>query len=266
MDARVADTLIAPEVAREWIARWDAQQEGYMASREERFAVMADVVASALQSVPSPTIVDLGCGPGSLTARLSTRLPTATFVSIDADPLLLGLARAHYGTIATWIEADLTTSAWLDALPSSIDAAVSTTALHWLLPERLAELYRTLAVRTRPGGVFVNGDHLGLADERLAALGAAVVEGQADRAGVDNREAWRDWWTAALTDEHLAALAARRGNVAAEQDSSGSTDARKHNSNRLSVTEHIALLREAGYNAAAPLWQIGDDHVLAAVR
>lgn len=266
MNAPVTDTPISPEVAAEWIARWDAQQEGYMASREERFAVMADVVTAAVAGVARPTIVDLGCGPGSLTARLSSRLPAAAFIGVDADPLLLGLARAHYGTIATWLQADLTTTAWLDALPSSIDVAVSTTALHWLRPDQLAELYRTLAARTRPGGVFVNGDHLALADIRLEPLGVAVTEGDVARAGVGERENWGDWWAAALTDERLAALAATRGNVAAKQESNGGTDGRKHDSNRLSVTEHVALLREAGYTAAAPLWQVGDDQVIAAVR
>jgi SAM-dependent methyltransferase len=266
MDAPVTDAVVSPEAAAEWIARWDAQQEGYMASREERFAVMVDVVAAAVAEAAKPTIVDLGCGPGSLTARLSTRLPAATFVGVDADPVLLGLARAHYGAIATWLQADLTTSAWVDALPAPLDVAVSTTALHWLRPEQLAELYRTLAAHTRPGGVFVNGDHLALADARLEPLGAAVTEGDVARAGVGERENWSDWWSAALADARLALLAATRGNVAAKVESTGGTDGRKHDSNRLSVTEHVALLREAGYTAAAPLWQVGDDHVIAAVR
>jgi hypothetical protein len=30
--------------ARRWLERWDRQQENYIADREERFAVVADVV------------------------------------------------------------------------------------------------------------------------------------------------------------------------------------------------------------------------------
>ena len=71
------EVRIAPEVAAEWMDRWDAQQEGYMADREERFAVLADIVAAAVADVPNPLVVDLGCGPGSLAARLAARLPGA---------------------------------------------------------------------------------------------------------------------------------------------------------------------------------------------
>ena len=39
-----------------------------------------------------------------------------------------------------------------------------------------------------------------------------------------------------------------------------------HGSNRLSVTDHVRLLRAAGYSAAAPLWQVGDDQIVVARR
>ncbi|HEX4361914.1 MAG TPA: class I SAM-dependent methyltransferase [Pseudonocardia sp.] len=292
MAAPVNDAPIAPSVAAEWLDRWDAQQEGYVADREERFAVLADIVAAAVDGVPNPLVVDLGCGPGSLAARLATRLPGATFVGVDADPLLLGLARSHYGSLATWVRADLADPSWADALPGPIHAAVSTTALHWLLPDRLAALYRTLAEHTAPGGVFANGDHLGLADDGLAALGDAVGAGRAVRAGVAGREEWGDWWDAALHDERLAAIAAGRarpraastlandapdtGDAHAHSTDAHSTDEHStdehstdgaehhHGSNRLSVTDHVRLLRAAGYSAAAPLWQVGDDQIVVA--
>jgi len=237
-------------------------------------------------------VVDLGCGPGSLAARLATRLPGATFVGVDADPLLLGLARSHYGSLATWVQADLADPSWADALPGPIHAAVSTTALHWLLPDRLAALYRTLAEHTAPGGVFANGDHLGLADDGLAALGDAVSAGRAVRAGVAGREQWGDWWDAALHDERLAAIAAGRARpraastLANDAPDTGDTDEHSadergadgasadehsadgaehhHGSNRLGVTDHVRLLRTAGYSVAAPLWQVGDDQIVVA--
>ncbi|HWN31226.1 MAG TPA: class I SAM-dependent methyltransferase [Pseudonocardia sp.] len=273
------EVRIVPEAAAEWMDRWDAQQEGYVADREERFAVLSDIVAAAVAGVPNPLVVDLGCGPGSLAARLSRRLPGATFVGVDADPLLLAMARSHYGSVATWVEADLADPSWADALPGPIHAAVSTTALHWLLPDRLAALYGVLAERTAPGGVFANGDHLALADDGLTSLGEAVGAGRAVRAGVSGREEWAAWWDAVLADERLSAVTAGRGRPRAAsssaQDASGgaaseevSSDKTEHHhgSNRLSVTDHVELLRAAGYSAAAPLWQVGDDQVVVARR
>ena len=63
--------------ARHWLDRWDRQQEGYIPDREERFAVIVDVVAAASDR-PDPLVVDLGAGPGSLSVRLLDRLPRAT--------------------------------------------------------------------------------------------------------------------------------------------------------------------------------------------
>src|SRR6202161_4342386 len=78
--------------ARDWIGRWDRQQEVYMADREDRFTALIDAVeAGAVR--PDPLVLDLGCGPGSLSVRLLARLPEATVVAVDADPVTLALGR-----------------------------------------------------------------------------------------------------------------------------------------------------------------------------
>ena len=79
-----------------WLDRWDDQQSVFFVDREERFAVIGDVVEHLVER-PDPLIVDLGCGPGSLSARLLARLPGARVVGVDMDPRLLGLADAACG-------------------------------------------------------------------------------------------------------------------------------------------------------------------------
>ncbi|MFC7739880.1 class I SAM-dependent methyltransferase [Nocardiopsis composta] len=107
MTASTGTAGIPSDVAAEWVDRWDSQQEGYVPHREERFAVLADVVAAALADVAAPVVVDLGCGPGSLTARLAERLPRASFIGVDADPCSSGwpgrtTARPPPGSRPTW--------------------------------------------------------------------------------------------------------------------------------------------------------------------
>ncbi|WP_246061962.1 class I SAM-dependent methyltransferase [Haloactinospora alba] len=250
-------------MAAEWIERWERQQEGYIPQREERFAVITDAVAAALSGVDSPVIVDLGCGPGSLIVRLARSLPTATFIGVDAEPLLLGLASAHHDGIATWVRSDLGDPGWVDALPGTIHGAVSSTALHWMHRDSLAGLYRSLAQRTAPGGVFVNADHMPLPDERLQNLSASVYAGQRHRAGVADREDYHEWWDAVLADERLSPVTGARPRPQA--DSADGAE-HHHGSNLLSAAEHARLLQEAGYTSAGPVWQAADDFVVAALR
>jgi trans-aconitate methyltransferase len=247
---------VAHEVATTWIARWDVQQTRYIADREERFAVIGDIVTRAVGDSLAPVVLDIGCGPGSLAGRLAQRLPHAVLLGVDIDPLLLALGRTRYGHRVHFIDTDVTAAGWTRALSpvQLIDAAVSTTALHWVPPERLAKLYLDLAALLRPGGVLVNGDHLKLTDPALAELAEAAEQGRAERAGVTGNEDWSTWWNAVTTEPALAQLQARR------------TERGLHHGygNRLSVDQHVAMLRAAGFTTIGPVWQSGTDHVLVA--
>src|SRR5262245_42627401 len=130
--------------AREWLDRWDRQQEGYLPEREDRFTAIVDAVEAGTGR-PDPLIIDLGCGPGSLSVRLLDRLPGATVVAVDADPVLLALGKAAYGERdgLRFVRADLADPGWVGKLrlDRPADAAVSTTALHWMSGEDLAVMY-----------------------------------------------------------------------------------------------------------------------------
>ncbi|WP_245193309.1 class I SAM-dependent methyltransferase [Amycolatopsis alba] len=180
--------------AADWVRRWDVQQERYVADREERFTVLIDVVEHVCRDVAEPLVLDLGCGPGSLATRLARRLPHARVVGVDNDPFLLALARATRPEHADieYVQADLAEDGRLTG--QVIDAAVSTTALHWLRPDRLAVVYRELAVALRPGGALVNGDHLYDEQPAIRDLAKAVKDRRAARAGVEANEDWKSWW------------------------------------------------------------------------
>src|SRR5262250_1982882 len=124
------------DVAQNWIRRWDQQQEESLPDREDRFTALIDAVEEGTGR-PDPLILDIGCGPGSLGVRLLARLPRATVVGIDADPVSLTLGRAAYSDVPglRFAELDLRLSGWVARLglgTRAPDAAVSTTALHWL--------------------------------------------------------------------------------------------------------------------------------------
>src|SRR6202035_1319855 len=105
------------DAAREWIRRWDLQQEDSLPDREERFTALIDAVEAGTGR-PDPLVIDLGCGPGSLSVRLLDRIPAASIIAVDADPVMLALARAAYGDRAglRFPGADLRTPRWAGPL------------------------------------------------------------------------------------------------------------------------------------------------------
>ena len=143
--------------ARDWIERWDRQQEVYLPDREERFTALVDAV-EASAGRPDPLVLDLGCGPGSLAVRLLARLPGASVVAVDADPVTLALGRAAYADrpALRFLSIDLRAADWASRLGLEpgrpVDAVVSTTALHWLSAAELRDLYATLAACCGPAG------------------------------------------------------------------------------------------------------------------
>lgn len=252
--------MLTTERARYWLQRWDRQQEFYLTDREERFAVIADVVEAAAER-PDPLVVDLGVGPGSLAVRLLERLPQAQVVGIDADALLLGLASAGNAGLRglRLVDHDLRDPGWVDALvlERAPDAFVSTTALHWLTREQLGALYSACAGVLRPGGVLVNGDHLfeGPARPRLDSLTRLVGRRRAGRTPTEDREDWASWWCAVQGAPEMADLVAARGPDGVAH----------HVDNTASLHDHVSALRQAGFVETGTVWQHGDDRVLVAV-
>ena len=103
---------------------WDPTQ--YLAFGAERMRPALDLLARVPLEAPR-TIIDLGCGPGTVTKVLKARWPEAEVTGVDASPEMLERARDEAPDIA-WVEADLT--AWRPEAPA--DLLYSNAALHWL--------------------------------------------------------------------------------------------------------------------------------------
>ncbi len=255
--------MLNRDVAQSWINWWDRQQETFLADREERFTALIDALEAGAGR-PDPLVLDLGCGPGSLAVRLLGRLPGATVVAVDTDPVLLSLGRACYADLPglRFADLDLADAGWTGRLDLDrpVDAAVSTTALHWLAPDRLRALYAELSTVLRPGGLLLNGDHFQRADTApaLAAMERAVSRRAAERRaggspGPRTGE-WERWWQAVAADPILGELHARRPAGAGHHDSPSGD-----------LTVHVDALRAAGFPEIGTLWQHGDDRLLCAV-
>ena len=195
------------DTARDWIERWDRQQEESLPDREERFTALIDAVEVAAGR-SDPLVLDIGCGPGSLAVRLLDRLPSAIVIGLDADPVSLTLGQAAYSGRPglRFIDLDLRVPGWSGqlGLPRPADATVSTTALHWLPEPDLRAMYAELATVLRPGGLLLNCDHFSLDAKEsptLARLDLALRRREDQRRFPDGHpESWSAWWEAAAAD------------------------------------------------------------------
>ncbi len=251
----------APMDWKRWLRRWDEQQETHLPSRERRFHGMLDVLEATIGR--SGRVLDLGCGPGSLSLRVLQRFPRMRCVAVDYDPVVLRIGQGALGSYhgrLTWVDVKMGSPNWTKRLPGGkFDAAISTTALHWLAPANLRRLYRDLGPLLRSGGVFLNGDSIpwGTEDPRLHRLAQRVRTLQERRtAQRPGGGAWRQWWRDAANVPELAPSFAEHRRRQAQ-----------HPKDRpLPLEAQTRALRRAGFRTVAVVWQNVEDRVLFAQR
>jgi trans-aconitate 2-methyltransferase len=126
---------------------WDpTQYQRYSDERSRPFHELVDRIVVDPESVE--TAVDLGCGPGLLTATLCDRWPNAQVIGVDSDANMLASAAALASDRLSF--ASGTVQSWRPAAP--VDVVVSNATLQWV-PGHLALLPDLLAM-VRPGGWF----------------------------------------------------------------------------------------------------------------
>ncbi len=139
----------------------------------------------SLRGGPVERVLDIGAGTGLMSEAVLAAHPSASIVLLDGSEEML----SHAAERLRGADVELVAGDMRDALPDGpFDAVVSSLAIHHVEHEEQALVYRAAAERLRPGGVFVNAEHVrertpwlervGRARWRAAAAAAGASEAQ----------------------------------------------------------------------------------------
>lgn len=151
----------------------------------EQIGIMLRVVQAAQPELK--TFLDLGCGDGVLAQALLTHYPRAQAVLLDfSEPMIAAaqrrLKQSHPQSV--FLIQDYGEPTWIKALEpfGAFDAIVSGFSIHHQPDSRKQELYREIYQALKPGGVFINIEHV--------APASAWVENLFDDLFIDSQAAY----------------------------------------------------------------------------
>jgi SAM-dependent methyltransferase len=104
-----------------------------------------------LREAGARTILELGCGTGHDAARLADEGYSVTAADLSAEAI--GHARARFGSMATFMVADMTQP--LPFPDAGFDAVMSNVAMHMFPDGVTRRLFAEVGRLVRPGGLFL---------------------------------------------------------------------------------------------------------------
>lgn len=108
---------------------WDPEQ--YQRFSTQRTQPALDLLALVEPLAAGARVVDLGCGPGHLTAMLADRFERASVEGVDCSDTMLERAKAIVHPRVRWSQADIA-----EHPIESADLVFSNAALHWVANHR----------------------------------------------------------------------------------------------------------------------------------
>lgn len=101
---------------------------------------------------PGMTVVDLGCGTGTLVILVKQSEPAAHVIGVDVDEKILGIARAKIAKAGVDVELRQGLVQEVGLAPGSVDRVLTSLVLHHLTTDEKLSALRTLHAALKPGG------------------------------------------------------------------------------------------------------------------
>jgi tRNA (cmo5U34)-methyltransferase len=165
-----ADTNSAVWKSDQIVQTWSAEA----AQRERNHGAQWRLMASLLPFGERDefTFLDLGAGTGAASRAILERHQGGTGILADFSAQMMSAGEQDLRPFAgryRYVEFDLLAGGWPAAIPSAVDAVITSLCVHHLPDERKQQLFAEILDRLVPGGWYLNYDPVLTADPAIKA-------------------------------------------------------------------------------------------------
>lgn len=232
------DTFINTYESRNGIkAHFDSEADEFDGIIKNLIPYYFQMVGAIINSIPfdkdTPiSVIDLGCGTGTIAKSIKDVFPNAKITCVDISENMLKIAKRKIGE-GTYICSDF----YNFDFKKNYDVIASSLALHHLatISDKL-DFYQKIFDALKPGGIFVNADIVLASTENLQAR---------------NMMKWKDFMIKS---------------VAVEQVENKWIPTYYEEDRPISIHEHFSLLEKAGFSDLDVVWKYYNFAVYMAVK
>ena len=144
-----------------WMAKSDEREQ----KRAAQWQLMGELLPFDEQD--AFTFLDLGAGTGAAASEILDLYPQSTAILTDFSPQMMAEGESKMQPFTgrfTYVEFDMSTSNWPSAIPTTVDAVVTSMCIHHLPDHRKQGLFAEILEHLAPGGWYVNYDPVSSAD------------------------------------------------------------------------------------------------------
>ena len=228
------------------VASYDADMDIWHPNRVKMASIVCEVLP--FNRTEHLRVLDLGAGTGYLSHKIIETFPCAEIIAVDAAALMIEKAKARLNNHLEHVTFHVST---FQDLPksmdahSSVDAVVSSFALHHLYREEKLTLLNYVQSILRPHGWFINCDVLKTADAVLEArFRRLYYQGIQERTRkIRHEEKSLDEISSALSDKE-----------------------KESGDNPLCLMDELQIIAEAGFRTAECFWKEYQEAVYGGIK
>lgn len=228
------------------VASYDADMDIWHPNRVKMASIVCEVLP--FNRTEHLRVLDLGAGTGYLSHKIIEMFPRAEIIAVDAAALMIEKAKARLNNRLEHVTFHVST---FQDLPksmdahSSVDAVVSSFALHHLYREEKLTLLNYVQSILRPHGWFINCDVLKTADAVLEArFRRLYYQGIQERTReIRHEEKSLDEISSALSDKE-----------------------KESGDNPLCLMDELQIIAEAGFRTAECFWKEYQEAVYGGIK